>query len=162
MTDYEHNFNLYGEKWFTIQRLLKNRHLEGFLGKDASVLWRFIDGLFRKKLTQKPVGKDAFKKGIPFCGDYVQEHTGLSKPRQRKALGILQSVGIVDVVYRSRGSTTYRFLLYRFDHIEGFAFDLYQHIAYLSAPYRHKELLKGIAPYNNPFARFVIDEEEEA
>ena len=161
MTDYEDLYSLYGEKWFTIQRLLKNRHLEGFLGKDASALWKFIDGLFRKKLTQKPIEKGAFKGKIPFSVDYVKEHTGLSKVRQKKALEILQSVGIVEVVYQSRGSTTYRVLLYRFDNIEDFGFDLYQHIAYLSAPYRHKELLKGIAPSNNPFARFVIEEEEE-
>lgn len=158
MTDYEDLYNLYGEKWFTIQRLLKNRYLEGFLGKDASVLWKFIDGLFRKKLTQKPIKKDAFKEFIPFSRDYVQEHTGLSKLRQKKALEILQSVGIVEVAYQIRGSTTYRVLFYRFDHIEDFGFDLYQHIAYLSAPYRHKELLKGITPSNNPF---FVDEEEE-
>ena len=159
MTDYEDLYSLYGEKWFTIQRLLKNRYLEGFLGKDASALWKFIDGLFRKKLTQKPIEKDAFKEFIPFPGDYVKERTGLSKPRQKKALEILQSVGIVEVAYQVRGSATYRVLLYRFDHIEDFGFDLYQHIAYLSAPYRHKELLKGIAPNNNPF---FVDEEEEA
>ncbi len=162
MTDYEDLYSLYGEKWFMIQRLLKNRHLEGFLGKDASALWKFIDGLFRKKLTQKPIEKDAFKDRIPFSGDYVKVHTGLSKPRQKKALEILQSVGIVEVVYQIRGFPNYRALLYRFDHIENFAFDLYQHIAYLSAPYRHKELLKGIAPWNNPFARYVFEEKAEA
>ena len=159
MTECEDLYSLHGKKWFTIQRLLKNRYLEGFLGKDASALWKFIDGLFRKKFTQKPVGKDAFKEDIPFSGDYVQEHTGISKPRQKKALEILQSVGIVEAAYQIRGSTSYRVLLYRFDHIEDFGFDLYQHIAYLSVPYRHKELLKGITPSNNPF---FVDEEEEA
>ena len=151
MTIYEHHVTQYKAMRPTIDRLLRDKHLQGFLGKDAAALWKFIDGLFREKLLHKPGKRATFQHCIIFTGDFVKERTGMSKPRQRKALEILECVGLVSLHYFSGRGHYFRVVSYHYSKTPDFGFALYQHVAYCQTPYHFQDLLARIPPANNPF-----------